>query len=219
MHQGKHVASWVFRAAAAVTAAALADPVVEHLSNAGLFGRGRFTDGSNLDVIPALLVAASLSFAVIAWLARKMLVRGSHPPVWLRRWSQELHTRPIRALLPSIFAMQLVTLFVMETIEQIVVTGHPLGGTVWLGGPILVSLAFHVLGCALAAYGLSHLVQWSARSVARVLRIALLFLRKLFTDRAAPHMHLRFVARCACIEPYLRALQGRAPPALSVANL
>ena len=53
-----------FCLAAAVIAAAIADPVVEFASNHGAFGAGNFTDHSSLDVVPALiagLIAAALA--------------------------------------------------------------------------------------------------------------------------------------------------------------
>src|SRR5208283_1357179 len=45
----------LFCGTVAILAAALADPLVEFASNAGLFGGGAFTDHSMLDVLPALI--------------------------------------------------------------------------------------------------------------------------------------------------------------------
>ena len=45
-----------FSVAVAIIAAAVADPILESASNAGLFGHGSFTDHSNLDVLPALCI-------------------------------------------------------------------------------------------------------------------------------------------------------------------
>ncbi len=41
----------------------------------------------------------------------------------------------IGGVMVTAFAVQVAVLYAMETIEQVVVRGHPLGGTLWLGGP------------------------------------------------------------------------------------
>jgi hypothetical protein len=115
-------------------------------------------------------------------------------------------------MLPLIFVLQLVALFGMETLEQIATVGHPLGGTLWLGGPILVSLAAHFLSCVFSAWALYHGLRWSARAIVRAVRIALEFLRRLLETPAISRSTLSFTPRSKCIEPYLRALHGRAPP-------
>src|SRR5262249_25040176 len=45
-----------FSLAVAVIASAIADPLLEAASNAGIFGNAHYTDHSNLDVLPALAV-------------------------------------------------------------------------------------------------------------------------------------------------------------------
>ncbi len=190
----------------------MADPVVEHLSNAGLFGPGNFTDNSNLDVLPALTVALCVGVAFVVVLARRMLRRNSYPPQWLRRYALDLSADSVRRMVPSIFALQLVALFAMETIEQSIVAGHPLGGTVWLGGPLLFSFGAHFLSCAFSAWVLYHGLRWSARAIVRAVRLALEFLRRLIDEPQLPSLADAFAPRSKFIEPYLRALQGRAPP-------
>jgi hypothetical protein len=218
MRSTRNFASWAFRASAAVTAAVVADPVVERMSNAGVFGPGRFTDQSNIDVIPALCIASALSLLFVVLLARHMLTRSTYPLEWLRRCAAEVHSRPLWRMLPSIFVMQMSALFAMETLEQIAIAGHPFGGTMWLGGPIAFSLVFHLISCLLFAWTLSRALDWSARSVVRVVRFALTLLRKRFAFGVPPLLDVCYSARRKFIEPYLRALQGRAPPFLSVGN-
>lgn len=138
-----------FCAAIAVIAAAVADPIVEFGSNAGLFGAGRYTDHSNLDVVPALLAGCAL-------LALYLMRRA---PAILR--SQAL-THGVVRLLPTILILQLAALFLMETAEQVFVYGHPLGSTIWVGAPIPISLAVH----ALAAVGILSAVVRSKRALA-----------------------------------------------------
>lgn len=203
---------WLFRVVVAVAAAAVADPLVERLSDTGMFGPGRFTDHSNLDVIPALLVAFGLSALFVAVLAARMLRKPVYPPQWLRRYAGELDSASVCRMLPSIFVLQIVALLGMETLEQIITAGHPLGGALWLGGPIAFSLCGHFLSCAIFTWALFHALHWSAREIVRVVRIALEILRRLLEPAQVPHSALCFAARPKCIEPYLHSLQGRAPP-------
>ncbi len=137
--------------AVAVCAVALIDPCVEAASNAGWFGRGNYTDHSTLDVIPAVLASAGLALLYVVLRARALAGRRTA----FRRLGGSLRglaSQPILPLLPAIFSAQLVVLYGLETIEQILVAGHPLGGTIWLGAPVLVALALHAGAGALIAY-------------------------------------------------------------------
>ena len=206
-----------FIAAAAVSAAALIDPVVEGLSNAGFFGPGRFTDASNIDVVPALCIASALFIFAVTSMARRMFAQEIHPPLWLRRCARELHSTPLAQLLPAIFILQLLSLFTMETAEQFVAAGHPLGGFIWLGGPIVISIVMHLVGCILVTVLLSHAVTASARTVVRILCLAIAVLRQLAPAAAL----LRFNFKRAITpyeEPSRRASRGRAPPIFLSAN-
>jgi len=66
----------------------------------------------------------------------------------------------LRSLLPYVFGAQIALLYVMETAEQFVVSGHALGGTIWLGGPPLASLAVHGVSCFLTTYLLGRLARF-----------------------------------------------------------
>ena len=190
----------IFCLAAAVTAAAAIDPAVEWLANAGFFGPGRFTDHSNLDVIPVLVLGLLFSVIFVAGSAHRIV----------RRFASEVGSIP--RLLPAIFVMQLLVLWSMETVEQIVVTGAPLGGTIWLGGPAMISLAFHALSCLVCTWLLARTLHWSANMVVAVVS----FIRELFAVRA-PNRTLRRsraseIAPSRFLEPILARLNGRAPP-------
>lgn len=154
------IRAW-FAVAAAVIAAALADPCVEALSNAGLFGPGRFTDQSNLDVLPALCVGVALGFACLAMRVRRELARESSIAV----------REHVMHLLPAVFVVQIGVLALMETLEQIVVYGHTLGGTIWLGGPANFSVFAHAVACVLVSVALSALLRVLARHTARAIRL------------------------------------------------
>ena len=183
-----------------MTAAAVIDPAVEWLANAGFFGPGRFTDHSNLDVIPVLVLGLLFSVIFVAGHAQRIA----------RRFASEIGSIP--KLLPAIFVVQLLVLCSMETVEQIVVTGAPLGGTIWLGGPALISLALHALGCLACTWLLARMLRWSAQVVVAVVSL----IRELFATRAAGRTPRRSraseIAPSRFLEPILAHLNGRAPP-------
>jgi hypothetical protein len=157
----KYVSSrfWFCIAAAAI-AAAIADPLVEGVSNAGWFGRGLYTDHSNLDVLPTLALGAILVVLYLVLRVRRDLLQAS---------DDALHTTVSRLLVP-IFALQLALLASMETLEQIAVAGHSLGRTVWLGGPIWFSLGVHAAVCVAVTFGLAKMLQAWACTTVRIIR-------------------------------------------------
>jgi hypothetical protein len=201
--------------AAAITAAAATDPVVEQLSNVGLFGKQSFTDHSNLDVIPALCIGAALIAVWAGILIRRMLARATYAPAWLRLSASDLDHASAARLIPAIFFLQLIALWTMETLEQVVVYGHTFGGTLWLGGPVLVSLVFHFAGCVLASLGLRWIVHASAKTLAEVVRNVLAFILRLRIARPAIADRRFETPRLRRREPFLTRLKGRAPPILS----
>jgi hypothetical protein len=191
-----------FCIAVAVIAAAIADPLVEAASNAGWFGPGNFTDHSNLDVLPALVLGVAFVIFHFALRVKRELMRTSDAALGTK----------MRCLLPAAFAIQLGVVFSMETLEQIVVVGHPLGGTLWLGGPIWFSLTAHAIACIAFAFALARVVRVCARTTARVIRqIRELAIRAL----QGPSPILR--RRCetfliALAAPVVCRIGNRAPP-------
>lgn len=204
-----------FCLAAAVTAAAIVDPLVERLSNSGVFGAGTFTDNSNLDVIPALGIGLILSLLFIAGIARRAVGRRWSAPAWLRSDALAGSDRSLPKLLPAIFGAQMLALWTMETLEQIVVAGHPLGGTVWLGGPTIASILLHAAGCIAVTWILSRTLHWSAQAIVE----AVAFIRYLFCgrrrNRAARPRRVLEIRTFRFLEPIIARLNGRAPPCLS----
>ncbi len=191
-----------FCVASAVIAAAIADPLVESASNAGWFGHGAFTDHSSLDVLPTLACGAILVACYLALRVRRELLRASG----------EALRAHVERLLPFVLALQLVVLYFMETTEQVIVIGHSLGGTIWLGGPIWYSLTVHAFTGTAIAYGIAWLARTCAHTTIRVIRR----LRALATRalHAPPPLALRrrgmaWVRRGA---PVLCRIGNRAPP-------
>jgi len=209
------LAKAIFCFAAAVLAAALADPVVEGFSNAGCFGHGAYTDHSNLDVVPTLSVGLTLSLFIVMWVVRRALQRQRYAPDWLRTAAVLIDERSAQRLLPAIFAVQMSVLWLMESLEQIAVAGHPMGGTIWLGGPIAVSLALHLVSCLAITGLLARTLHWSARAIVDVITCIHQLLFTLQPQRRPWRSRTTATALPRLGEPLLARLSGRAPPYLS----
>ena len=204
-----------FCLAVALTAAALVGPLVEYLADAGTFGPQSYTDRSNADVLPALCIGGLVAAALVLALARRLVRPSAAAPTWAREAAEA--TRISRSQMLATFGTQIAVLFVMETCEQIAIWGHPLGGTIWLGGPIAVSLVLHAIGGIAVAGIFSRALRWLAVRVAVVLwlvqSLALLVKQTLLTHSIAGGLALHYPAERA-----LRRLRGRAPPQLLPAS-
>lgn len=200
--------AWIrfwFCIAAAVIAAAVADPLVEGLSNAGFFGPGNFTDHSNLDVLPGIIAGVLLLGISLTLRVRRELGRAA---------GEALRANGMR-LLPVILPLQIGVLFTMETTEQLVVSGHTLGGTVWLGGPVWLSLAVHAVTGVLFSALLARLACLCTRTTLRVIReLRALAMRALY-EPAPLALRRRDASTVRPLAPVLCRIGNRAPPAFA----
>jgi hypothetical protein len=190
-----------FCLAVAVITAAVADPIVEFASNAGWFGPGNFTDRSNLDVFPALVVGVGVLALYLIGRARAILAGTALP-------------RRIGSLVPAIFVLQIAALYVMETAEQFVVGGHVLGPAVWLGAPIFASLAIHAAFCLAVTFWIARSARGLAVTTLRV--IALIKTTARFAAHAFEILLPRRCDECSFrrLVPVLCRIGERAPPLL-----
>ena len=199
--------------AVALTAAALAGPLMEGLADSGAFGSGTFTDGSNLDMLPALCVGILAAVALAAGLARRLACPQARVPRWLHQAAEAGSPALSQSLVT--FALQIAVLFAMETVEQILVAGHPLGGTIWLGGPVAVSLALHAVFGIVIAMLFSRALRWLAIRIAFVLRsVRCIVLASAQSPLA--HVGPSFLVLHYPAERALRRIRGRAPPQLQL---
>jgi hypothetical protein len=155
--QTRAIRAW-FCIAAALVAASIADPLVEFASNSGVFGPGSLTDHSNQDVLPVLALGLALGLVYVFLRARRILARRD----------LLVRTTAVWSLLPCVFVAQIALLYVMETVEQFVVAGHSLGGTIWLGGPPFASLAVHFASCVFTAFLMGRLARLLSQRAATV---------------------------------------------------
>lgn len=170
----------IFVCAVAFLGALCGDALVEGLSNSQLLWHGDYTDRSSADLVPMAIVAGLTAVVVLALLWRHRL--GGWKPatrVLVRSASRALSAQAVARLLPVVYALQLLTLFCMESAEQFLVYGHFFGGTLWLGGPIAVSLAAHALLGVLFAFVLARSLTFGADVLAGiVVRILTIFLAR-----------------------------------------
>jgi hypothetical protein len=185
-----------------VIAAAIADPAVEFASNAGWFGHAHFTDRSNLDVVPALLVGVAVLALYLVAKARELI-------------TDRAPSRGVVGLLPSIFALQILTLFVMETSEQLIGYGHLLGPTIWLGGPLPVSLAVHAVVCIAVGYAMARSMRSLAVTTLRVIRLIRAIATFAVHGAAVLATRSFGVVRFQELLRALRAVGERAPPLIA----
>ena len=195
-------------------AACIADPLLESASNAGWFGPGNFTDHSTWDIVPIVLVGL-LFVALHLWLrVQKGLAEARLPHSWLPQVTDALGPSALR-LVPLTFVAQVSTLYMMETTEQQVVYGHVLGGTLWLGAPILVSLTVHAMICALVTVVLSKALRaFSDATIQIVHLICALATLRLYSPQAAFFDSPRFTENRQPVGA-LGHTGERAPPVLT----
>ncbi len=198
-----------------VVAAALGDAVVESISNSGAFGPAYF-DRNHLSVIPTLIAGLLIVLEIngARRLGRLATRRRGPENDWLVEAATELSARPVALDLPYVFALQIAALFVMESVEQLAFGGRLLGGTVWLGGPLLLSFAVHAAFGTLCTALLDSFMRAVVRTVASLIETAIAFVwlstaagtrgSFLWTRGAAAYVRAR--------APFVRRSGGRAPP-------
>ena len=200
----------------ALVAATFADPLVEFASNAGAFGRCDCTDHSNVDIVPALCVGLLLGIALLSLRIRKALVGRSvaAPPTW-RASDEVLRPSLLARLIPAVFAIQLAVLYAMETAEQFIVGGFALGGTIWLGGPVPISLAVHAAFGIIAMFVISRALCTFTQTAVRI--AVFLRISTALSARGPRRMFARFryPAAFRCAAPLVCRIGERAPPLLT----
>jgi len=206
-----------FLLAVALVAAAIADPLVETISNSGILGGG-YDDNNHLSALPVFIAGALLVVVVIAVRCLSVIRSGSS----LRRddWLAESATQfsqgsPLHDL-PAVLVLQLAAVFTMESIEQLVFGGKLLGGAAWLGGPIAFSLLSHALIGTSCTLLFAAVMRWIHAAIVSLVHAAVdAVLLSLVRDSARAFAKQRNDALPLRAQaPHVRQIGGRAPPAL-----
>ena len=119
-------------------------------------------------------------------------------------------------LLPLAFALQMTALYAMETIEQVAVYGHDLGGALWLGGPVIFSLAAHAVACGGIVFALARGVCALAGATVRVLVLIRTFVSR-EAQSPAESAARRSRRRVVALPHFAFACLGERAPPLSIA--
>ena len=198
----------------AVATAALTDPLVEAAANAGWFGPGTFTDHSTIDVVPAILVALLFGLAYVTLRARLLASRSLASASRLRDAFRIGASTSVVPLVPAIVAAELCVLAAMESGEQIVVAGHVLGGTLWLGGPVAIAIAVHAATCVALTFALSRLLDALTRTAMHIVRFVCAFFAAAGRPRPSAAQSFRDRPAFVRLHPLASRSGTRAPPIL-----
>lgn len=204
-----------FVVAAALIAAAIGDPLVESISNAGIFG-GHFADNDHLSVEPTVFVGAIFVLNALVSRILGLFRQAAHPQGnWLTRSVARVTPRSIVRYVPLVIALQLLFVFAMESCEQLAGSGRLLGGLVWLGGPAVFSLATHVALGTICTLVLAWLTEALSKAVVSLVRVAIAIMR--LSPRETPAgiaFGRREVAPDRHEHRHVGPVGGRAPPRL-----
>jgi hypothetical protein len=220
-----------FACAVALIAAAIGDPIVEAISNTGIFGHG-YSDNNHLGVIPTLIAGTALYVLLVIRLylakvnlceitSRSKRSRRSATELrddWLIDIARYVNARPAAHDLPVIIALQFVALYLMESAEQLALGERLMGGTMWLGGPALFSVVAHTLITIACTLVIARVMRRIVKRVAQIVETAIEFLLDIravgdtgvFAHRRIGFVVARTQARHAC------RIGERAPPLLTL---
>jgi len=212
VHDSRFWIRSLFCIAAAFIGFAVADPIVESLSNAGAFGPGNYTDRSLIDVLPAMLVGATAAAAWLVIYVRRAFGWRVADPKWILQPAVAVDARFVTRALPAILCTQIVILFALETAEQFAVYGHVLGPLVWLGAPVAISLAAHAFASCVVTLALLRVLRNGARAIlAAVVFVARSVAHRL-PDGPVPQSRRQPALRPLSLTLLARRTGERAPP-------
>lgn len=165
-------------------------------------------------LIPMAMLAAAFGlFATISALAdagRSTSTMDS----WLRDAAKTIACQRWGSVASLITLIQIATLYGMESIEQFLAFGHPLGGLAWLGGPPLIALLIHVGVSLLTVTGLIAMMRGIAhacRIVRTLISIRIIRSRDALPPKLSQRRAFRPIRR---LDVPARRLFKRGPPVL-----
>jgi hypothetical protein len=202
--------------AIALVAAAIGDPLVETISDTGIFGRG-FIDDNHQSVVTVMTAGIVLGLLLVIARFRLVARNVGDSRDWLREIGAALAKTSSSRHVAPIFAVQLAVVFAMESGEQLLGRGVSIHGLSWLGAPPIVSLALHLAVCLICAYAARRVTR---AVVPRVLAVICEALDRILAALALDavrgvlaHSPERLVRRFDFHAA--RRIRGRAPPSLA----
>jgi hypothetical protein len=203
--------------AIALIAAALGDPLVETVSNTGIFGRA-FIDDNHQSVATVLVAGLVLGLLLLVVRFRFASARASKgSPDWLHEVVSGLSRTSSSRHIAPIFGAQLAVVYVMESCEQLLGPGASVHGLSWLGAPLVVSLPMHFAVCVFCACVIRH----ATRSILPGFIAAICdVLDRILVEFARDAARSVFVSSIEQLVRHVRLtaaqrIRGRAPPSLA----
>ena len=155
-------------AATAIIAAAIADPCVEFASNSGWFGPGRFTDRSNLDVVPALLVGLAVIACYVGMRIREVALGLRFEVINRRMVANHAFATDLVMVLLRRFPSSCWSFLRWKQQSRQLSTVRSLVDGYGSAAPVIASLTAHGLFCILTALALATLLYRFERNAGRV---------------------------------------------------
>jgi hypothetical protein len=202
--------------AIALVAAAISDPLVELVSNTGIFGPA-FVDHDQQSV--ATVLVAGIVLGLVFLVARFGFGAANDQTDsrdWLRGIALRLSKTSSFGHVVPIFAAQIAIVYAMEMCEQLLAPGAAISGLSWLGGPVVFSLPMHLAVCLLCVYVIRHvaraLLPGVITAICDVLERIILALAR---DAVCGHfLNSREQRVCHAELTAAQRIRGRAPPSI-----
>jgi len=191
--------------------------MVAALTRAG-FVTGPYATYGHGSIAPALLAASIFATVILLSVFGEALARaaGSREDWVVCAATRFGEISPLR-LAPAVFAAQLILLFGMESAEQIVAVGHPLGFIASLGSPLVLALTMHALAALAVVSAIRFACQaltLAVRAVASVIGSAVLraSVIKARAGTSALRVAIDTRARLRRLTPLAWRIANRPPP-------
>lgn len=180
---------------------------METLSDSGIFGPG-YADTNHSGVVPAMAIA-------LVFFAFFLVVRAIG--LWRATANAGSDGREQGSAFQIgwILPLQFAGVYGIECFEALT-AGQPFpAGLAWLGGPVLIAVAIHVLVGACCCLAVRSVMAWLLDGVAAVVRVAVaMFVSRasLLPTSAVGFDFRRAVAIVRAQAPHAHQIGGRAPP-------
>jgi hypothetical protein len=203
-------------ASAVVCAADLGHGVMVTLDRIGLTGGpyGLYSHGATTPTLFAGLIFAIIG--IMAYVGDALVEAASVRVDWLADCAARIARIHVIPLAGIVFLVQIPLLYAMETFEQTLAFGHPLGLLTTFGGPLYIALVVH----ALSAFIMSSCAILFSRSITQAVRIVARavapYLRRpakvTSLTAGARHTPVGLRAKRRRLMPLARHIANRPPP-------
>lgn len=179
---------------------------------------GPYGTYSHSAIIPTLLAACGLAcFALLILMGEAVERDAPSPCDWLSHVAARMGQASEFRIAAAVFVIQLLLLMAMESAEQTVAFGHPLGFTASLGSPPGIVLAAHAIAALIvvsllmqACRGLTLAVRAIANAMRPILRLSA---RETIATPSVRRLRIEAGSEIKHRTPLARRIASRPPPA------